>query len=121
LSERTWKFLKLRNFHLPASLRGSIHHYGSDSAKTIDRLLAREKQVRGLRQNRNFGLHPLLYQKVPVKGGFGVGHSGSRQPVTGLCFPLWALGLTYAVGGGHRHRGEAFALALPKFIVFGPE
>ncbi len=37
------------------------------SAKTIDRLLAREKQVRGLRQNRNPSVHPLLYQKVPVK------------------------------------------------------
>jgi hypothetical protein len=37
------------------------------SAKTIDRLLARERQVRGLRQNRNPSVHPLLYQKVPVK------------------------------------------------------
>lgn len=37
------------------------------SAKTIDRLLAREKQVRGLKQNRNPSVHPLLYQKVPVK------------------------------------------------------
>ena len=37
------------------------------SAKTIDRLLAREKQVRGLRQNRNPSVHPLLYQRVPVK------------------------------------------------------
>jgi hypothetical protein len=37
------------------------------SGKTIDRLLAREKRIRGLRQNRNPGVHPLLYQKVPVK------------------------------------------------------
>jgi hypothetical protein len=37
------------------------------SPKTIDRLLAREKQVRGLRQNRNPSTHPLLYQKIPVK------------------------------------------------------
>ena len=37
------------------------------SGKTIDRLLAREKQVRGLRQNRNPSVHPLLYQRVPVK------------------------------------------------------
>jgi hypothetical protein len=37
------------------------------SAKTIDRLLAREKQVRRLRQNRNPSVHPLLYQKIPVK------------------------------------------------------
>ena len=37
------------------------------SARTIDRLPAREKRVRGLRQNRNPSIHPLLYQKVPVK------------------------------------------------------
>jgi len=37
------------------------------SPKTIDRLLAREKRVRGLRQNRNPSTHPLLYQKIPVK------------------------------------------------------
>jgi hypothetical protein len=37
------------------------------SPKTIDRLLGREKRVRGLRQNRNPSTHPLLYQKIPVK------------------------------------------------------
>lgn len=37
------------------------------SPKSIDRLLEREKRVRGLKQNRNPSLHPLLYQKVPVK------------------------------------------------------
>lgn len=37
------------------------------SPKSIDRLLAREKRVRGLRQNRNPSTHPLLYQKIPVK------------------------------------------------------
>lgn len=37
------------------------------SGKTIDRLLAREKQLRNLKQNRNPGIHPLLYQRVPVK------------------------------------------------------
>lgn len=37
------------------------------SPKSIDRLLAREKRVRGLRQNRNPSVHPLLYQKIPVK------------------------------------------------------
>ena len=37
------------------------------SPKTIDRLLAREKRVRGLKQNRNPSVHPLLYQKIPVK------------------------------------------------------
>lgn len=37
------------------------------SPRTIDRLLDREKRLRGLRQNRNPSVHPLLYQKVPVK------------------------------------------------------
>lgn len=37
------------------------------SPKTIDRLLAREKRVRDLRRNRNPKVHPLLYQKIPVK------------------------------------------------------
>lgn len=37
------------------------------SARSIDRLLEREKRVRGLRQNRNPGVHALVYQKVPVK------------------------------------------------------
>lgn len=37
------------------------------SPKTMDRLLAREKQVRYLRRNRNPSVHGLLYQKIPVK------------------------------------------------------
>jgi hypothetical protein len=37
------------------------------SPKTADRLLAREKQVRHLRRNRNPAAHPLLYQRIPVK------------------------------------------------------
>jgi hypothetical protein len=37
------------------------------SAKTVDRLLAREKQVRHLRRNRNPAPHRLLYQQIPVK------------------------------------------------------
>ena len=37
------------------------------SPKTIDRLLAREREVRGLRQHRRPPVHPLLYQRVPVK------------------------------------------------------
>ena len=37
------------------------------SPKTIDRMLAREKQVRRLRRNRNPRVHPLLYRKIPVK------------------------------------------------------
>jgi len=37
------------------------------SPKTIDRLLAREKRVRGLRRNRNPWVQRLNYQRVPVK------------------------------------------------------
>ena len=37
------------------------------SAKTIDRLLAGERQSRRLGKNRNPAVHPLLYQKIPVK------------------------------------------------------
>jgi hypothetical protein len=40
---------------------------GKVSPKTIDRMLAREKQVRSLRRNRNPSVQPLLYQKIPVK------------------------------------------------------
>jgi hypothetical protein len=37
------------------------------SPKSVDRLLAREKQVRQLRRNRSPRMHRLLYQRVPVK------------------------------------------------------
>ena len=37
------------------------------SAKTVDRMLAREKQIRRLRRNRNPAPHRLLYQQIPVK------------------------------------------------------
>lgn len=37
------------------------------SARTIDRMLRREKQVRLLRRNRNPATQRLIYQKVPVK------------------------------------------------------
>lgn len=37
------------------------------SGKTIDRLLAGERRTRQLRKNRNPAVHPLLYQKIPVK------------------------------------------------------
>jgi hypothetical protein len=37
------------------------------SPKRIDRLLAREKRVRGLRRNRNPWVQRLNYQRVPVK------------------------------------------------------
>jgi hypothetical protein len=37
------------------------------SAKTIDRMLAGERRTRQLRKSRNPAVHPLLYQKIPVK------------------------------------------------------
>lgn len=37
------------------------------SAKTIDRLLQREKRERGLRKARNPSLRGLLYERIPVK------------------------------------------------------
>jgi hypothetical protein len=37
------------------------------SPKTIDRLLKREREVRCLKQQRRPPVHPLLYQRVPVK------------------------------------------------------
>jgi len=36
---------------------------GEISPRRIDRLLDREKRLRGRRQNRDPGVHPLLYQK----------------------------------------------------------
>jgi hypothetical protein len=37
------------------------------SASTIDRLLKREKQIQRVNQPRSSRVHPLLYQKIPVK------------------------------------------------------
>ena len=37
------------------------------SPRTIDRLLAREREVRCLKQHRRPPVHPLLYQRMPVK------------------------------------------------------
>jgi hypothetical protein len=37
------------------------------SARTADRLLAHERQVRQLQRQRRAPVHPLLYQRVPVK------------------------------------------------------
>ena len=37
------------------------------SAKTIDRMLSREKRGQQLRRDRNPAVHRLLYQKIPVK------------------------------------------------------
>jgi hypothetical protein len=40
---------------------------GRISASVIDRLLAPEKQARHLKRERNPSVHPLLYQRIPVK------------------------------------------------------
>jgi len=37
------------------------------SASTIDRLLKREKQIQRVNRPRSVRVHPLLYQKIPVK------------------------------------------------------
>lgn len=37
------------------------------SARTVDRLLAHEREVRQLKRQRRPPVHPLLYQRVPVK------------------------------------------------------
>lgn len=37
------------------------------SASTIDRLLKREKQIQRVNQPRSSRVHPLLYQKIPIK------------------------------------------------------
>lgn len=65
------------------------------SPKTIDRLLAREKRVLGLRQNRNPSTHPLLYQKIPVKvaADWDTGQIGNLQ-------------VDYVLHSGRSQRGE---------------
>src|ERR1022692_3790175 len=90
------------------------------SPKTIDRVLAREKRVRRLRRNRNPSVHPLLYQKIPVKvaSEWDTGEVGNLQ--VDLCValrPLDGRGVpAHAVGGGYRHGmvgrgGHSWALA----------
>ncbi len=64
---------------------------GRISASAIDRLLAREKQVRHLKRERNPSVHPLLYQRIPVKvasewdfrGGARCRHSGALRSARG--------------------------------------
>jgi Integrase core domain len=55
---------RAREVHCSEEIAGKLRRI---SAKTIDRLLVREKRERQLRRNRNPGLQPLLYQKIPVK------------------------------------------------------
>lgn len=59
--ERLRKTRELRCTHAVAEKLRRV------SARTIDRLLAREKRVRQLRRNRTPAAHPLLYQRIPVK------------------------------------------------------
>jgi hypothetical protein len=53
-----------REVHCSQAVAGQLERI---SPSTVDRLLAREKQVRQLRRNRNPAAHPLLYQRIPVK------------------------------------------------------
>jgi hypothetical protein len=50
------------------------------SPRTIDRMLERERQVRSLQRERHPPVHPLLYQRVPVK----VASEWDRQQVGNL-------------------------------------
>lgn len=51
------------------------------SPKTIDRLLRQEKQVQRINRPRSGRVHPLLYQKIPVKiaSDFDTGQVGQVQ------------------------------------------
>ena len=64
LRQEVERLRKTKELVCRAEVAAKLRHI---SPKTIDRLLAREKQVRQLRQNRNPSVHPLLYQKIPVK------------------------------------------------------
>lgn len=64
LRQEVERLRKAKELVCPAEVASKLEGI---SGKTIDRLLAREKRIRGLRQNRNPSVHPLLYQKVPVK------------------------------------------------------
>ena len=51
------------------------------SASTVDRLLRRERQARRVNRPRSAMVHPLLYQKIPVKvaGEWDTGEVGNVQ------------------------------------------
>lgn len=55
---------KLKEIRCSAAVAAKLERI---SPKTVDRLLRREKQVRHLQRNRNPAVHPLLYQRIPVK------------------------------------------------------
>lgn len=64
LEEQIDRLRQAQELHCSEEVAGKLKRI---SAKSIDRLLAREKRVQGLQQNRNPAVHPLLYQKIPVK------------------------------------------------------
>src|SRR5882724_4000832 len=64
LEEQVERLRQAGELRCSAEVAGQL---GRVSPRSIDRLLAREKRVLGLRQNRNPAAHPLLYQKIPVK------------------------------------------------------
>lgn len=64
LGEEVERLRRLGELNCSAAVAEKL---GQVSAKTIDRLLHRERQVRHLARHRNPPVHPLLYQKIPVK------------------------------------------------------
>lgn len=78
IREQLEKLRQAREVHCSQEVASKLMRI---SPKTIDRLLAREKQLRGLRHNRNPATHPLLYQKIPVKvaSDWDTGQIGNLQ------------------------------------------
>jgi hypothetical protein len=64
LREQVDRLRKLGEMRCSAGVAGLLKQM---SAKTADRLLAHERQVRQLKRQRRAPVHPLLYQRVPVK------------------------------------------------------
>jgi hypothetical protein len=64
LREQTERLRACGGLQCSAEIAGLLQQM---SPKTIDRLLAREREVRCLKQQRRPPVHPLLYQRVPVK------------------------------------------------------
>ena len=61
------------------------------SAHAVDRLLKREKQIQRVNRPRSVRVHPLLYQKIPVKVAAESGYQSGQQCPSGLCRALRAL------------------------------
>lgn len=64
LREQVEVLRRLGELRCSAAVAGQLREI---SPSSIDRLLRREKRVRGLRRNRNPNVQRLIYQKVPVK------------------------------------------------------